>query len=268
MAKYEVYYDEFKDLWLREDCDWIDNRKKILKKILKNREEYYRRGLGSAHYKQQLTRYFVYGELLRYPDLIVNEKIGSNDRILCVPWTTKEELESVFNYRLHTATTRRELTLSFPIVSSYYYRGIPEEWSRIQLFCDVMFGDKYKEVKSPNLPGSDQLEIISLAPDEFVTNYILGSIRMLSRVNENNLSWLNCCFKYFTSCARYIGDQNFEYEERLLRKLFNLFDAVLEKKPEFDQYQKDVFDGLYAFMMAKDAPKFIVEFREKFLAEY
>lgn len=266
MAKYNVVYDEFKDLWLRDDPEWVENRKKLFKKVLKNKEEY-RRGKDEALYTQQFKHYFVYGELLKYPDLVVKNAINGMNRLLCVPWCNREELESVFHYRLHTGTTRIDLATRFSIIASYYFRGLPDQWLRIQLFCDVIFGNEYKELKAPETPGSSHMAVVSPDPLHFVQSYISSARNLLLKGNKNSVTWLNYSFDYFRSCMSHIVKEGAVLDNIVLKLLFESFEYIEEVRPELDQYQQDVFDKVHGFMMSEAAPKFIVEFRENYSSE-
>ena len=263
MAKYNVIYDEFKDRWFRDDPKWVGNRKDLFKQVLKNKEEYHG-GKDEALYNQQVKHYFVYGELLRYPDLVVKNAIGATNRLLCVPWSTKEELESVFYYGSNSANNRPEQAMQFAILSSHYFCGLPELWPKIQLFCDVIFGDEYKAVRMPEIQGSSHLVVVSPDPLRFVEDYIACSRHLLLKGNKKSVTWLNYAFNYFHSCMSHISDNGIVPDSILLKLVFECFEFVEEVKPELDQYQQDIFDKLYAYMMSEDAPKFIIEVRENY----
>lgn len=109
MANYDVYYDEFKDLWLRDDPVWVSERKNKWQKILSNMETYHRRSLGDKNYLTQLKHYFLYGQHLMYTDKIVRNFIGSRERIICVPWVLERELESVFHYYAHNSYNKNRI---------------------------------------------------------------------------------------------------------------------------------------------------------------
>lgn len=91
MADYEIFYDQFKDFWLRENPDWIKKRKDKLRILLKNRKSYFG-GSDSPYYTKQLTHYYVWGELIRPKNRIDKNRIKLKERILCIPWNNEKEL--------------------------------------------------------------------------------------------------------------------------------------------------------------------------------
>lgn len=266
MAKYNVVYDEFKDRWLRDDPKWVEDSKKLLKQVLKNKKEYRGRE-DEALYIQQFKHYFIFGERLRYPDLVVRDDIGALEELLCIPWSNKDELESVFYHGPNNTSHRQEQAMRFAILSSYYLRGLPDQWPRIQLFCDVIFGEEYKEVKVPERPGSDHLVIVSPDPVRFVDDYISCARDLFLKGNGNSLTWLNCAFDYFCSCMSHLVEKGVVLDSILLNLIFECFEYVAEVKPEFDRYQQDIFDKLNGYMMSEEAPKFIVEFKDNYSSE-
>jgi hypothetical protein len=263
MAKFDVYYDEFNDLWLRDDPEWVKDRKKFLKKFLKNIEQYYKGSLGDANYKQQFVHYFVYGELLRYPDQIIKDFRGYYEMLLCIPWSNQEELERVFYFRLYSASDRSEISNYFLSHLSFFYRDMPEEWPKISLFSDVIWGTKYNEIKASDF--SDEL-IVSPDPARVMSIFFQDALKLFLGDLGDGFTWLNCSFDYFISCADYVAEHQLDFEPQKLRRLFIHLKTLNGIKPrEFGQNQQEVYDKLYPYLMAESAPQFIVDVREEIM---
>jgi len=259
VANYEVYYDEFEDLWLRDNQEWLEARRDLWGKVRKNIEDYFGAGFNDGNHKEQLTQYFIYGRRIRYEGKLIRDFIQGIERLLCVPWESEEQLEKVFNYRNHVAIERVEMAHSFPLLMSYYYKGIKDQWPRIELFCDFVYGDKYTEKLSPNLPQLKDLCVISPTPKKTVERFLSSSCDfLLDEKSNDTFTWQICSFKYFKSCVDFLEDNDCELSNRKLRSVERRFAAVRNKSDSLGFYQKKLYVCLSSYFESDEVSNSLI----------
>ena len=247
-------------LWLTDNPEWVKARKQLWRKVLANMVDYYGGSVGTAEYKKQLTQYFVYGKA-------TGLGIGMYQHLLCTPWETESQLKILFDDPFVGASKRKDL-MYLPIAYSYFYRELPEQWHRIQLFSESLWGSSYRVIESPSQSGSLDMSVISPDPEVIVRQYMKDSYQLFhGRYGSDSFTWLNCNFDYFLSCADYVNEHSLEIGGSYFRKLMKYLLQLNGAQPEFGKYQQEVFDNLYPYLMAKDAYPFILEVRNKVLAK-